>query len=84
MRGREDCGLRGFALLHLRCLSYGPFGIIGAVIASTTYVNSGLFTYTSVFIKGLFKQLHPTPISFVPSVSLETSVPKMEKFSTDL
>ena len=33
------------------------------VTAPTTYISSGLLTYLSVFLKGLFKQLHPTLVS---------------------
>lgn len=48
------------------------------VTAPTTYISSGLLTYLSVFLKGLFKQLHPTLVSlfslqFLWNVS---SVPK--------
>ena len=68
----------GRRLLRLWGLFYGSFGIICAVIASTTYISSGVFTHLSVFLKGLFKQLHPTlvfpfSLQFLWSVS---SLPK--------
>ena len=73
----EGCERKGdFSILEI-CLT-GLLGSSMQVTASATYLSSGLFTHLSVFLKGLFKQLHPTLVSlfslqFLWNVS---SVPK--------